>query len=97
MKKRILFLFMLVLLIAGITRADSLLGFDSSLGYDIYFGSGEQESTVVREVDIVGFKDIGQKTFVVVKIHEFKLKDVEGYILLDSVRAILPHGHFRVQ
>ena len=74
----------------------SVLPFDKATSYDVYFYSGEENKCVIKDVEIAGFREIGGKSFLVIKAYGFKLKDVEGFILFDSVAAILPNHEFRV-
>lgn len=71
-------------------------GFEDHMRYDIYFYNGEYSTAVIKNVDIEGFREIAGRTFLVIKSHEFKLKQTEGFILFESITAILPGGNFRV-
>jgi len=72
------------------------LFFDKKINYDIYIESGDRVSTVIENVKIVRFEEIKGREFIVVESSGFRLKDESGYILFDSVLAILPQDHFRV-
>jgi len=50
---------------------------------------------VVRSVEIVRFEEIAGKSFLVVRASGFNLKNEEGYILFDSISAILPGRKIR--
>jgi hypothetical protein len=72
-------------------------GFDESLHYDIYYAGPYSDTSIVRDVTIKDVKEIGGKTFLVVRAYGFKLNEEDGFILLDSVVAILPQGNFTVR
>ena len=72
------------------------LPFDKATSYDVYFNSGDENKCLIKDVEIAGFQDIGGRTFLVIKAYGFRLKEIEGYILLDSIVAILPNHEFRV-
>ena len=74
----------------------SIAPFDRATSYDIYFYCDDDSKCVVKNVEIAGFQEIYGKTFIDVKPYGFKLKDTDGYILFDSVSAILPNQDFRV-
>lgn len=71
--------------------------FDRRATYDIYFGNSEDYTTVIRDVEIIRIEEIAGRSFMVIKSHGFRLQDVEGFILLDAVTAILPNSEFNVQ
>lgn len=66
------------------------LFFDRRIHYDIYFSAGYDDAQVIKNVEILRLQDIGDKTFLVIRSAGFNLKDTEGFILYDSVTAILP-------
>jgi hypothetical protein len=72
-------------------------GFDDTLHYDIYYASPYSDTSIVRDVTIKDVKEIGGKAFLVVRAYGFKLNEEDGFILLDSVIAILPQGNFTVR
>ena len=72
-------------------------GFDDNIKYDVHFYSGDSSTSVLENVSIVGFQQIGGKEFLVVQSKGFRLNEESGYILFDSVVAILPERHFRVK
>ena len=71
--------------------------FDDRIAYDIYFSSSDYQTTVAHSVEIIRFEEIGNKTFLVIRSAGFSLKDEEGFILFDSVLAILHDRNFKVQ
>lgn len=71
--------------------------FKSNVAYNIYFEHGESNYAVLDNVEIVRFEEIAGKVFVVVHSSGFKLKEEEGFILFDSIAAILPDRNFRVK
>ncbi|OGX21074.1 MAG: hypothetical protein A2Y04_04880 [Omnitrophica WOR_2 bacterium GWC2_45_7] len=71
--------------------------FDRRVTYDIYFGNSEDYTTVIRDVEIMRVEEIAGRSFLVIKSHGFRLQDVDGFILLDAVTAILPNSEFNVQ
>ncbi|MGE0267644.1 MAG: hypothetical protein AB7S78_04215 [Candidatus Omnitrophota bacterium] len=75
----------------------SYYGFDERLQYDIYFQSGQNNTSVLQSVNIRGFQQIGGKEFLVIKSRGLKLSDESGYILFDSIIAILPERNFSVR
>ena len=89
---------LLFLIFPGHLKAiDSSVGFDQKTGYDIYFYNGYGSSSVIRGIKIMGFQEIGGKTFVIIRPYGFKLDETYGYVLLDSVTAILPNLEFRIE
>ena len=80
--------------------ADSSLPsvFEKGTMYDIYFEAGyNNDKFIIKGVEIVGFQDIGGKNFLVIKAGGFNLKEDNGFVLFDSVAAILPNWQFRVE
>lgn len=71
--------------------------FDSKQDYDIYFYSSESSTSVLENVNILGFKSIGGKEFLIIRSKGFKLTEESGFIDFESVIAILPDSHFRVR
>lgn len=76
--------------------AQNYYGFDEKIEYDIYFYSGESFTSVLENVTILGFQQIGGKDFLIVRSKGFKLSEEAGYILFDSIIAILPDRNFKV-
>jgi hypothetical protein len=70
--------------------------FDDRVAYDIYFSTGSNSSTVIKNVTILRLEEIAGKTYLVIRDQGFKLKIEEGFVLLDAVVAILPERNFRV-
>lgn len=77
--------------------APQLGPFEKGTAYNIYFISGESNYVVLEDAEIVRFEEIGGRSFVVVRSAGFSLQDDEGFILFDSVAAILPDKNFRVR
>ena len=71
--------------------------FEDNLSYDIYFYSGENFTSVIERATIEGFQDIGDKQFLVIRSKGFKLNEEVGFILFDSIIAILPDRNFKVR
>lgn len=71
--------------------------FDDSISYDVYFLSGESTTNVVRSVEILRFEEIAGKSFLVIRSAGFNLKNEEGFILFESISAILPDRKIRVE
>ena len=87
-----------VLLFAGNGLAQeqkTYLQFDGKITYDIYYSNSEKNS-IIRSVEILGFQEIGGKLFLTVQPNGFNLKDYEGFILFDSIQAILPDRNYKV-
>ena len=79
------------------TQKDTVDGgwsFDRNLEYDIIFSTGEDSSSTVEDVQILGFQEFAGKKFLVIQSKGFKLQDGRGFILFDAVMAILPNGNF---
>ena len=70
--------------------------FDDKSSYDVYFYSGYGSSSVIKSVKILGIKEIGGKTFLLIKPYGFKLDDAPGYVSIESVTAILSNQQYRV-
>ena len=75
--------------------ATNALGIDTNMSYDIYFYTGENARSLIKNVRILRFQDISGRTFVVITSAEFKLKDSQGFVALDNVSAILPNQELR--
>ena len=89
---------LIFILFSGNAKAQqqpTYLQFDEKTTYDIYFSHSE-ELTIIKSVRILGFQEIGEKLFLVVQPNGFSLKDYEGFILFDSIQAILPDRNFQV-
>jgi hypothetical protein len=66
--------------------------FEKDTDYDIYYGVGTYEINVVRGVKIFALIEIGGEQFLEISGAGFGEKEKKGYILFDSVKAILPSG-----
>ena len=103
--KKVFVLCSLIVLISGVGQAvessrditESNYVFDKNLEYDIYFQSGDSCSAVVENVQILGIQDFGNKKFLIVQSKGFRLQDARGFILFESISAILPNGNFQVK
>lgn len=82
--------------VAGAAGSETM-AFDSQQEYDIYFYSSESSTSVLENVNILGFKTIGGKEFLVIRSKGFKLTEESGYVDFAAVIAILPDSHFRVR
>jgi len=71
--------------------------FNKRTSYDIIIKTGEDYDSSINNVEILRFQEIAGKTFLVVRRHNFTLKDVEGFILFDSIIAILPEHQFGIR
>lgn len=95
-------IFFLVFALSAFSRTASATpvvqtAFERDTIYDIYFEAGHNDKFIIRGVEIVGFQDIGGKNFLVIKAGGFNLKQDEGFILFDSVSAVLPNWQFKVE
>lgn len=68
---------------------------NSKSAYDLYISSGDSELTIIQDVEIVGYDQIGGIDFLVIRNYGFSLKDQPGYIRVSSVVAILPEHKLR--
>ena len=79
-------------------QGENVLGLDSRQYYDIYIGSYNDSLSVIRNVEIVGFNEVKNLTFLVIRTDNFEGKRSEGLIMLNYIRAILPsHGVTQIQ
>ena len=65
------------------------LGLDPNGSYDIYIGGG-QSLSVIKNVKVVGLRDIKGRTFLVIQTDTFNSITSEGLITFDFIRAIVP-------
>jgi len=97
------FLAILVLLIVGMQSSLAMAekdeyGFDNHTYYDIFIQSGDGNVSIIKNVEIEGFKEVLGRTFLIVRSSSsFKIKDEDGFILFDAIVAILPDRNFRVE
>ncbi|MFH1061491.1 MAG: hypothetical protein V1747_01225 [Candidatus Omnitrophota bacterium] len=63
---------------------------DKNVDYNVCYEINENEIDVAGKVRIEGYYIIGDKVFLMVSGSGFKGKEMRGYILLDSVKSILP-------
>ena len=95
LKKKILWIFLggmvlSVFMITPVLAGENVLGLDDSNTYDIYMADYTGSFTVIKNVDIVGVKDLFGKKFLAIQTESFNPKASEGLIMLDYIRAILP-------
>lgn len=91
-----LFVFGGASLVAPVEARKDAYGFDDNRSYDIHFNDGKYGSSVIKRVEIKGLHEIAGRTFLIIKSKEFKLQESEGFILFDSITAILPEDNFRL-
>ncbi len=60
----------------------------SDINYDVYYEVNAYETDRVENVRIVDTITVGGRVFLIIRYSEASSK--EGYIVLDSVRAVLP-------
>lgn len=77
-------------------RAEDPPDFDESIDYHIVIQVHEYEVETIMAVNVIGMETIGGKAFLVIRGTSFGAKKV-GYVLLDTVKAILPVGVVREQ
>ena len=68
---------------------ENMFGLDARGNVDIYLQSYD-ELVVIRNVEIIDFREVHDKIFLVIQTDHFEGKRSEGLILYDYVRAILP-------
>ena len=99
-RTHILFPIILLVVIAGsamnVLAADATF-FEPKASYDVYLGGSEKELTVIADVEILRVQEILGRTFLVIKPSDFTLNPKEGFILFDSVHAILPNNNVKFQ
>ena len=78
-----------VLFCQPLMAEDNIFGMDRSLNVDIYL-EGYDELTVIRNVEIVEFREVRDRVFVVISTDHFDSQHSEGLILFDAIRVILP-------
>lgn len=68
-------------------------GFNKNNNYDIYYVIGDSKLQRIKDVKIEEFVTVEGSTFLVIKGSGFGggFKK-EGYILFETIKAILPHG-----
>ena len=71
--------------------------FEAKAKYDIYLQGSENELSIIADVEILRFVEILDRTFLVVRPADFTLSPKEGFILFESVRAILPNERLKFQ
>lgn len=70
--------------------AENVLGLDAKGSYDIYVGYEDNSLSVIKNVTIVGLRDIKGVNFLVIQTDTFDSKRSEGLIQFSFVRAVLP-------
>jgi hypothetical protein len=103
MRQRVVLWLLIIVLLSCLADVVSLgiaqeeqEGFNNAIEYDVYFQADDKGFSVIRNVRIKGFIDIKGITFVVVEAGAFKIKNREGFIRFDSVRAVVPRDTFQV-
>ena len=81
---------LLVLMSTPVLAGENVLGLDDSNVYDIYVADDTGSFTLIKNVDIVGVKDLFGKKFLVIQTDGFNPKASQGLIMFDYIRAILP-------
>lgn len=71
--------------------------FEAKASYDIYLEASDKELNVISDVEILRVQEILGRTFLVIRPADFSLTVKEGFILFDSVRAILPNNNVKFQ
>ena len=78
----------------GETDDNGAVTFDRSLKYDVYYAVSDLEVHVVRQVTVEGTATLALQQYLVVRGTRVRstpgVENSKGYILTDSVRAILP-------
>ena len=70
--------------------------FEKDSNYDIYYEASAYEGGFVRNVRIIGIIDGGEKKFLEITGSGFGGKEKKGFILFDSIKAMLPSGYIKV-
>ena len=73
------------------------LPFQSKVSYDIYLQDYADDLDVIADVEILRVQEIQKHVFLVIRPAEFTLETKEGFVLFDSVRAILPSARMKIQ
>ncbi len=81
----------------ALEAADEIFPLGRSMSYNIYLSGAEEKLVFLENVDVLGFEDIGGKSFLVVQLHGFSLQPAKGYILFDKIAAILPNINPRLK
>ncbi len=85
------FLGLMILSLNSQLKADeNVLGLDSKALYDIYIGANDAGVWAIKNVEIIGFRQINEVEFLVIRVDYFDAKRSEGLIRYDYVRAVLP-------
>lgn len=71
--------------------------FDAQTAYDIYFVGEEHSSSLLKNVEIIRIQEIDGEKFLIVRPAGFKLKQVDGFVRMSAIVAILPNYEFSVQ
>lgn len=70
--------------------------FDRDLEYKIYFSGNNEYTNAIENVLILGFEEIAGRLFLVVQSRGFSITREKGYVLFDSVTAIIPDRDLKV-
>ena len=74
---------------------DGSLYFDAKTTYDVVFMINDGTFGKIEDIEVVGCRDIFNKSFFVYRKNRFVSKKIEdqGYILFNTIVSIFPHGH----
>ncbi len=96
--------YVLVLILAGILiltcgastsfAREIFLGLDSNTYYDIYIGGPNENTSVIKNVQIVDIREHEDITFLIIRAASFGGKGSEGLVVLENIKAILPSHKF---
>jgi hypothetical protein len=70
--------------------------FEKDIVYDIYYEVSTYEVDIIKGVKVIGITEIGEKKFLEIYPSGLGGKEKKGYILLDTVKAILPSNYIGV-
>ncbi|MCK5581055.1 MAG: hypothetical protein KAJ18_07250 [Candidatus Omnitrophica bacterium] len=81
-----------------LSAEENALGLSKQNDYNIYITGEDGSLSVIRGVEVVGFRTIEDVKFLVVRTDTFDAKRTEGLILFDYIRVILPsHKTLQIQ
>ncbi|MDA0990189.1 MAG: hypothetical protein O3A51_05495 [Verrucomicrobia bacterium] len=88
--------FMIIIGVGGLTAisnasAQESADFDENIDYHILIQVHDYEVETIKDVNVIGIERIDDKVFLAIKGTSFGAKKT-GYILLSTVKAILPVG-----
>ncbi|MCD4780428.1 MAG: hypothetical protein K8S27_07775 [Candidatus Omnitrophica bacterium] len=85
-----------VLFARSVGAQHTIFKYNKTINYDIYIGTANGSTSVVKNIEIVRLEKIGDEMFLVVQVKGFQLNSSEGYIRLSAVQAILPSNYIKV-